>query len=203
MLFYVDVSRFCFRVNLIEVKWSLYTIFNPRKKFWTGFYRGTKLKRYSLFFLLPVAGYYLYIETSYNRFGDRARLGSPILKGSCTLRMFYHMYGQHINALVVYMRTTTNGPLQRKVNMSGNIGDNWIRAEVPMTNGNQPFQVVIEGKLNYISEFAATGTTKFFRAVSPLQQFQIFLKKFFILYVVVKTVIDVSIQKARSTLDLG
>ena len=92
----------------------------------------------------------MYIETSYNRFGDRARLGSPILKGSCTLRMFYHMYGQHINALVVYMRTTTNGPLQRKVNMSGNIGDNWIRAEVPMTNGNQPFQVVIEGKVNSI-----------------------------------------------------
>lgn len=104
-----------------------------------------------LFFFLPVTGYYLYIETSYNRFGDRARLGSPILKGSCTLRMFYHMYGQHINALVVYMRTTTNGPLQRKVNMSGNVGDNWIRADVPMTNGNQPFQVVIEGKLNYIS----------------------------------------------------
>ena len=117
----------------------------------------------------------MYIETSYNRFGDRARLGSPILKGSCTLRMFYHMYGQHINALVVYMRTTTNGPLQRKVNMSGNIGDNWIRAEVPMTNGNQPFQVVIEGKLNYISEFAATGSTKCVCAVSPLQQFQIII----------------------------
>ena len=145
----------------------------------------------------------MYIETSYNRFGDRARLGSPILKGSCTLRMFYHMYGQHVNALVVYMRTTTNGPLQRKVNMSGNIGDNWIRAEVPVTNGNQPFQVVIEGKLNYISEFAATGTTKCVLAVSPLQQFQIFFKKkkkHFILYVVVKTVIDVSFQKARSAL---
>ena len=123
----------------------------------------------------------MYIETSYNRFGDRARLGSPILKGSCTLRMFYHMYGQHINALVVYMRTTTNGPLQRKVNMSGNIGDNWIRAEVPMTNGNQPFQVVIEGKLNYISEFAATGTPKCVRVVSPLQHFQIFLKKLYII----------------------
>ena len=64
--------------------------------------------------------------------------------------------------------------------MSGNIGDNWIRAEVPMTNGNQPFQVVIEGKLNYISEFAATGTTKYVRVLSPLQQFQIFLKNYII-----------------------
>ena len=117
----------------------------------------------------------MYIETSYNRFGDRARLGSPILKGSCTLRMFYHMYGQHINALVVYMRTTTNGPLQRKVNMSGNVGDNWIRAEVSMTNGNQPFQVVIEGKLNYISEFAATGSTKCVNAVSRCSNFRLLL----------------------------
>lgn len=167
----------------MEVKRSLCTIFNPRKKFWTVFYRGTKLKHYCIFFL-PFVGYYLYIETSSNRFGDRARLGSPILKGSCTVRMFYHMYGQHVNALVVYMRTTTNGPLQRKANMSGNIGDNWIRAEVPMTNGNQPFQVVIEGKLNYISEFAATGTTKCVRAVSPLQQFQIFKKRKNIFYII-------------------
>ena len=67
--------------------------------------------------------------------------------------------------------------------MSGNVGDNWIRAEVPMTNGNQPFQVVIEGKLNYISEFAATGSTKCVRAVSPLQQFQIIVIIIFLIYI--------------------
>lgn len=97
------------------------------------------------FFFFSVSGYYLYIETSGQKFGDRARLGSPILTGTCSLRMFYHMYGRHVNALVVYMRTTTNGPLKRMANVSGNIGDNWIRQEVKMTNGNQPFQVVIEG----------------------------------------------------------
>ena len=90
----------------------------------------------------------MYIETSGKKFGDRARLGSPLLTGQCTLRMFYHMYGRHINALVVYMRTTTNGPLQTMRNISGNIGDNWNRAEVKVTNGNQPFQVVVEGQLN-------------------------------------------------------
>ena len=155
-----------------------------------------------LFFFLPVAGYYLYIETSYNRFGDRARLGSPILKGSCTLRMFYHMYGQHINALVVYMRTTTNGPLQRKVNMSGNVGDNWIRADVPMKNGNQPFQVVIEGKLNYISEFAATGSTKCVCAVSPLQQFQIIII-IFLIYIICSSKNGYRCQFSKSKITTG
>lgn len=96
--------------------------------------------------MLPFLGYYLYIETSGQRFGDRARLGSPLLRGQCTLRMFYHMFGRHVNALVVYMRTTSNGPLTRLANISGNIGDNWIQTVVQLTNGNQPFQVVIEGE---------------------------------------------------------
>lgn len=93
-----------------------------------------------------ISGFYLYIETSGQRFGDRARLGSPNLSGQCTLRMFYHMFGQHVNALVVYMRTTLNGSLTRVANVSGNVGDNWIRQEVKLSNGKQPYQVVIEGQ---------------------------------------------------------
>lgn len=92
-----------------------------------------------------LSGYYLYIETSGQRYGDRARLGSPLLTGKCTLRMFYHMYGQHVHALVVYLRTTSNGPLRTIKNVTGNVGDNWIRQQVQLSNGNQPYQVVIEG----------------------------------------------------------
>lgn len=99
-------------------------------------------------FVIFFSGYYLYIETSGQKFGDRARLGSPNLSGQCALRMFYHMFGQHVNALVVYMRTTSNGPLTRVANVSGNIGDNWIRQEIKVNNGKQPYQVVIEGQLN-------------------------------------------------------
>ena len=87
----------------------------------------------------------MYIETSGKKFGDRAKLGSPNLKGQCTLRMWYHMYGMHVNDLVVYMRNTSDGPLQRVGNLSGNVGDNWIRTELKMSNGNQPYQIVIEG----------------------------------------------------------
>ena len=90
----------------------------------------------------------MYIETSGQKFGDRARLGSPILTGQCTLRMFYHMFGQHVNALIVYIRTTSNGPLIKVANVSGNVGDNWKRQEVQLRNGNQPYQVVVEGQQN-------------------------------------------------------
>lgn len=90
----------------------------------------------------------MYIETSGQKFGDRARLGSPNLSGQCTLRMFYHMLGQHVSDLNVYMRTTSNGPLTRLANVSGNVGDNWIRQQVNLGNGKQPYQVVIEGQLN-------------------------------------------------------
>lgn len=93
-----------------------------------------------------LSGYYLYIETSGQKFGDRARLGSPNLTGQCTLRMFYHMFGRHVNSLIVYMRTTSNGPLTKLTNITGNIGDNWKRQEVQLSNGNQPYQVVIEGQ---------------------------------------------------------
>ena len=91
----------------------------------------------------------MYIETSGQKFGYRARLGSPNLSaGQCTLRMFYHMLGQHVKDLNVYMRTTSDGPLTRVANVSGNVGDNWIRQQVKLSNGKQPYQVVIEGQLN-------------------------------------------------------
>lgn len=86
------------------------------------------------------------MEATGQTFGDRARLASKNVVGTCNLRMFYHMHGIHVNALVVYMRTKLNGPLRVIANMSGNVGDNWIRSVVTVTNGNQPFQIIIEGQ---------------------------------------------------------
>ena len=99
-----------------------------------------------VFVIIYFLGYYLYMEASGQRFGDRARLTSPNLIGQCSLRMFYHMFGRHVNGLVVYMRTKLNGPLITLGNMSGSLGDNWIRSVVNASNGNQPFQVIIEGQ---------------------------------------------------------
>ena len=90
------------------------------------------------------------MEATGQRFGDRARLASKNLVGKCNLRMFYHMHGIHVNSLVVYMRTKFKGPLRVIANMSGSVGDNWIRSVVNVTNGNQPFQIVIEGQCMHV-----------------------------------------------------
>nr|XP_054757008.1 MAM and LDL-receptor class A domain-containing protein 2-like [Lytechinus pictus] len=95
-------------------------------------------------------GTYLYLEASNGKFGDRARLGSPVLlpipQGSatqCELRFYYHMYGENINTLTVYTREIVNGPLTVLWQRSGEIGDFYERADIVLTNRN-PFQVIIE-----------------------------------------------------------
>lgn len=91
-------------------------------------------------------GYYLYLEASGGRYGDNVRLASPNLQGSCTLRLYYHMFGQHVNALNVYVRTTRTGSGVKVSSVQGEQGDNWLRLEAPITpSGNQPFQIIIEG----------------------------------------------------------
>lgn len=88
----------------------------------------------------------MYLEASSGRYGDNARLASPNLQGQCTLRLFYHMFGQHVNSLNIYVRTTVDGQGTRVMNVSGQAGDNWLRLEVQLTAaGSKPFQVIIEG----------------------------------------------------------
>ena len=73
-----------------------------------------------------VAGTYMYIETSFHRRGDNAKLNSPKLQfgGSMCLVFYYHMYGADIATL----NAMING---RKVfSASGNKGDMWLRAAV-------------------------------------------------------------------------
>ncbi|EDO47788.1 predicted protein [Nematostella vectensis] len=89
-------------------------------------------------------GYYIYLETSTGRYGDNARLASPPLQGQCSMRFFYHMFGQHVNSLNVYLRFTNDGFGNRIMNVSGEVGDLWNRAEVVVNPGGKPFQVIIE-----------------------------------------------------------
>jgi hypothetical protein len=91
-------------------------------------------------------GWYMYIEASPRRPGDRARLafnmGTPV--GYCTIGFWYHMYGSHIGSLNVYTRSSSNGPLTSIGQISGSQGNQWRKQEVRL-NMKQPFQVVIEG----------------------------------------------------------
>ena len=59
------------------------------------------------FFFVSVHGHYTYIEASYPRQpSDKARLVSPKIKSinSMCLRFWYHMYGEHIRTLNIYIR---------------------------------------------------------------------------------------------------
>ncbi|KAL5006371.1 hypothetical protein ScPMuIL_015177 [Solemya velum] len=95
-------------------------------------------------------GNYLYIESSSPRIkGDNAWLLSLILKptqntSDCTLRFFYHMYGDTVGSLNVYTRTSLLGPMTKIWGRSGNVGDFFERIDLPL-KAAQAFQVVIEG----------------------------------------------------------
>ncbi|XP_070543873.1 meprin A subunit alpha-like [Ptychodera flava] len=96
-------------------------------------------------------GKYLYIETSSPRtLGDSAILESPVYptKNKC-LRFYYHMYGQDVDTLNVFIReqkllgTSNLGNLALTLN--GNQGTEWKKAEVSITP-QTPFQVIFQGQ---------------------------------------------------------
>eukprot|EP00069_Balaena_mysticetus_P005551 bmy_18002T0 len=110
-------------------------------------------------------GFYMYIETSRPRLeGEKARLLSPVFSiapknpygptnTAYCFSFFYHMYGQHIGVLNVYLRlkgqTTIENPLWSS---SGNKGQRWNEAHVniyPITS----FQIrSFDNQLTFIQQ---------------------------------------------------
>ncbi|XP_071506663.1 MAM and LDL-receptor class A domain-containing protein 1-like [Diadema antillarum] len=85
-------------------------------------------------------GYYMYIEASYMSVGHTADMTSPVMAGTydtntaACLVFFYHMYGDTIGTLEVYMRAASETNLGDPVwSMTGNRGDRWRGAEVDVT----------------------------------------------------------------------
>ena len=96
-----------------------------------------------------LTGHYIYIESSSpRRNGDKARLKSPVFQastdGSCRIRFFYYMFGININALNIYTESYELGPMILAQNFTGQQGDAWKRADIPLTNV-APFRVILEG----------------------------------------------------------
>lgn len=54
------------------------------------------------------------------------------------------MYGEHVNALKMYTRSVYYGPSTLIWERNKELGDEWLRAEVPLMS-DKNFQVVIEG----------------------------------------------------------
>ena len=86
----------------------------------------------------------MYIETSYPRKqGDKARLNSPThiaVKGGQCFQFWYHMYGQDIGTLNVYIKSPSAKPGVPVWVRSGDRGNIWKIAQVPVSASSN-FQV--------------------------------------------------------------
>ncbi len=83
----------------------------------------------------------MYLETSYPKLNkDKARLVSPDLDiSSNCLEFYYHMFGDYVNTLNVYLRTGAGDTLIWT--LSKNQGDAWKKAQVPLLSSAGKFQV--------------------------------------------------------------
>lgn len=106
--------------------------------------------------LQSVAGFYIYTEASNRNYKDKARVLSAIespTTGSC-LQFWYHMYGNDIGTLAVYLKT--GGNLGRPIwSESGNQGNAW-RVKSMTVKSTQDFQITFEGSIGrgYQSDMA-------------------------------------------------
>ena len=86
----------------------------------------------------------MYIETSSPRKqGDKARLFSPTypaVKGGQCFQFWYHMYGQDIGTLNVYVKSPSGKPGVPVWLRSGDRGNIWKIAQVAVTSSSN-FQV--------------------------------------------------------------
>lgn len=81
----------------------------------------------------------MYIETSYPRKnGDKARLVSPShapVKGGQCFQFWYHMYGNSIGTLNVYIKIAGNIGIPVWIR-SGNRGNVWKVTQIPITTSS-------------------------------------------------------------------
>ncbi|KAK7473655.1 hypothetical protein BaRGS_00035133, partial [Batillaria attramentaria] len=93
------------------------------------------------------AGYYVYIETSgQRRNGDKARLVSPdVNAGQYCLTFWYHMYGQNVDHLNVYIMAGNSIPSTPFWTKSRDQGNAWHQALVDLPTVSSTFNVVFEG----------------------------------------------------------
>ena len=84
----------------------------------------------------------MYIETSSPRkMNDTALLVSPLIKSTakCTLRFFYHMFGEHIGILNIYRKVGNVKTLLWT--KSGDHGDKWVKDIVDLSASSSGFYV--------------------------------------------------------------
>ncbi|RDD40324.1 MAM and LDL-receptor class A domain-containing protein 2 [Trichoplax sp. H2] len=93
-----------------------------------------------------VTGYYAFIDAFFRSQGQKAQLKSkwfqPDITGKCKIRLWYHMLGDGIGSLNVYVVPNT-GKLIKIWSRSGAAGDVWLKMEAPAVSSRY-FYFVIE-----------------------------------------------------------
>lgn len=107
--------------------------------------------------LVFCTGYYVYIETSWQSPNDTAVLYSPNVpttsgkpNNMVCLQFWYHMHGQHVDTLNLFMKQGQQLPPSPIWTKSGTQGNRWRLGQIAVTS-TTPFQV---GYWGYDSVFA-------------------------------------------------
>ena len=97
------------------------------------------------------SGFYMYTEASSQKEGDKARMVSPVYpkKSARCLSFWYHMFGQTMGTLRVFLKV--NGTLQIKPiwSESGNKGNVWRVGRATMKSPYTDYQVSLNTKYKY------------------------------------------------------
>ena len=79
----------------------------------------------------------MYIETSAHSRGSKARLISPAVtpnqQGQKCLKFWYHMYGQNVDSLNVYIQFGLSIPSSAYWNKKGTQGNSWKQQSLTIT----------------------------------------------------------------------
>lgn len=97
------------------------------------------------------SGYYMFVESSRTRPGDKARLMSAVISGQFPgycLQVWYHMYGADMGTLRLATRTVTTGRETPFWTISGDQGNFWHHKSIFLTSPGQDFRVIFEAELN-------------------------------------------------------
>ncbi|XP_071839703.1 MAM and LDL-receptor class A domain-containing protein 2-like [Apostichopus japonicus] len=136
-----DLCQWSQESQLDEIDWSWFK--GPTSNFNGGPSRDHTTGTYE--------GYFLFLDIS--SYIGRAQLVSPVVdvqaSSDCQLRFYYHMYGDDVDVLSVYLRPYRDTVSEDLTlwQWSGNEGNYWKRqaVSIPLTSTYQYVQIVIQG----------------------------------------------------------
>ena len=94
------------------------------------------------FLLYLGVGYFIYVDSSRNRPGDKARLRSPLLNGTQCMSFYYNFYGDTMSCVIAYIKTAYGSENILWIK-SGHWGDRWIKTQIEISEQKADYWVSI------------------------------------------------------------